>query len=41
MQELLGAIGERRARLVAEMPVDEETEPKLEEQLNKLETDVC
>ena len=41
MNELLGAIAERRDRLVTELPVSEETEPKLEEQLTKLETEVC
>jgi nesprin-1 len=41
MHEMLGAVGERRARLVTELPVTEEGEPKLEEQLNKLETEVC
>lgn len=40
MHEMLGAIGERRARLVSELPVAEETGPKLEEQLSKLETEV-
>jgi hypothetical protein len=41
MSELLGAIAERRDRLLTELPVSEETEPKLEEQLTKLETEVC
>ena len=41
MQELLGAIGERRARLASEVPVAHEEGPTLEDQLNKLETDVC
>jgi nesprin-1 len=40
MNELLGAIGDRRARIVTELPVAEEAEPKLEEQLTKLETEV-
>jgi len=41
MSELLGAIAERRDRLLTELPVSKETEPKLEEQLTKLETEVC
>jgi nesprin-1 len=40
MNELLGAIGDRRAHLVTKLPVAEEPEPKLEEQLTKLETEV-
>lgn len=40
MNELLGAIGDRRARLVTELLVAEEPEPKLEERLTKLETEV-
>jgi nesprin-1 len=40
MHELLGAIGERRARIMTELPIVEESEPKLEEQLCKLETEV-
>jgi hypothetical protein len=40
MNELLGAIGDRRTRLVTELPVAEGAEPKLEEQLTKLETEV-
>jgi nesprin-1 len=40
MHELLRAIEERRARAATELPVAEEAEPKLEEQLTKLETEV-
>ncbi|KAJ9594434.1 hypothetical protein L9F63_014159, partial [Diploptera punctata] len=40
MQELLGAIGERKARLISEIQVGEETGPNIEEQLNNLESDL-
>ena len=40
MQELKGEIGERRGKLLTASSGVEDAEPRLEDQLNKLETDV-